>query len=145
MIDDLIGITTDFQSWYNDKEEKFFKNTTLDKYMVDPVRTDWQGLRWLNQHIEFEGFMTGPVGAFYGLPVEARAKVLTNPTEFVEYCNNTKNQIFLYDLLFLANSPQYFAVNENFEPIILESPTITTTGGEWRVRYGELVVTEETK
>lgn len=145
-MDDLAGISTDFQGWYDHKDEQFHE-AGLEEYLMHPEHTDWAGLHWLNKRIKFEGFMTGPVGVFYGIPVEARTRALTNPIEFVDYCNSTTNQIFLYDLTYITNGPQYFAVDEKtFEPIILDVPRISTEFGKWRVRYGELEVsTEDTK
>lgn len=143
MIDDLVGITTDFQSWYNRKEALMLE-AGLEKYREHPEHTDWAGLQWLNKRIKFEGFMAGPIGVFYGLPVEVRTQALNNPKEFVDYCSSTDNQIFLYDLTYIPNGPQYIKMDMvTFDPVFLEVPEISTEYGKWRVRYGELEVNQE--
>lgn len=143
--EDLAGIILDYPTWRNYKEEGAVKELksrdTINQY---PFLTDWNGLAWLSQKVKFEGFMQGPVGVFYGLPVEARTRLIDNPKEFADYCNNTSNQIFLYDLIFMPNMPQYGTVDaDTFESTPFDVPTITTNFGKWKVRYGELEVTKE--
>ena len=93
MIEDRAGITIDFIEWYNhgyDDRRKWGH--------------DLDGLQWLNQNIKFDGFMFAPIGVWYGKCVESETQQYTSITEFVEYCKNTDNKIFLYNLTYHPNT-----------------------------------------
>ena len=146
--DDLAGIITDYATWRNYKESGAIKDQQKiqDTLSINPSHTDWAGLNWLSQKVKFEGFMQAPVGVFFGLPVAARTRVIDNPKDFAEYCNSTPNQIFLYDLIFTPNMPQYGVMDpESYEITSHDVPKVSTEFGKWKVRYGELEVSKEEK
>lgn len=127
------GISIDFDGWVASKEAS---QSMIDQFTVRT--TDIGGMYYLDSKIEFTGFMLGPVATYKGRAIEARSRKITNPEEFVEYCKNTNNKIFLYDLIYHAGMPKYAEVNlTTFEMEALETPIVTNTAG-WTVRYGEL-------
>jgi hypothetical protein len=145
---DLAGIITDYAPWRDDKVSKAIKEKqqVRDTLDINFSYTDWAGLDWLSQKVKFEGFMQAPVGVFFGLPVAARTRVIDNPKDFAEYCNSTPNQIFLYDLIFTPNMPQYGVMDpESYEITSHDVPKVSTEFGKWKVRYGELEVSKEEK
>lgn len=136
VIYDLAGIETDFDHWYETKHQHWLEETPQH---FNPMIVDWAGLHYLNSKIKFEGFMVGPVGVYYTVPVEARTRKMKDIKEFVDYCNNTANQIFLYDLVFIPNMPVYAKFdNVTFENIPLDHPYISEDFSQWKVRYGEV-------
>jgi hypothetical protein len=141
MIEDRLGITIDFNEWYNLKEKNESEFPSQDPLLAGVV--DWDGLMWLNQQIKFAGFMSGPVAVFHGAPVQAQTRILkNNPKEFVNYCKSTENHIFLYDMIFLPSRPEYYTLDpKTFKQVWNDEPVVTPMG-KWKVRYGELAVTE---
>lgn len=138
MNEDTLGITIDFNEWYNLKKENKNESglTSLDSLFAGVV--DWDGLIWLNQQIKFAGFMSGPLAVFHGVPVEAKTRVMDNPIEVVNYCKNTKNHIFLYDFIFLPSKPEYYTLNQDtFEQIWKDVPSVVPVG-RWKIRFGEV-------
>ena len=124
MIEDRAGITIDFIEWYNHGYDDRRKNGH-----------DLDGLQWLNHNIKFDGFMFAPIGVWYGKCVEAKTQQYTSLTEFVEYCKNTDNKIFLYNLTHYPNTLIYRDKDRN----LLPAPELTADFGFWKVRYGEIV------
>ena len=123
MIEDRAGITIDFIEWYNHGYDDRRKGGH-----------DLDGLQWLNQNIKFDGFMFAPIGVWFSKCVEAKTRQTTSLTEFVEYCKNTDNKIFLYNLTHYPNILTYRDKDGN----LLPAPELTTDFGFWKVRYGEL-------
>ena len=130
--------TVDKTKWIDFlKENPNIPNTFSD---IDIITSEW----FVN-NVNVAGYMTSPTaicdfnGAQYA--IFAKSRKVTNFREFLDYVKERKDQIFVYQIIFVPSSPTCYTIDENtFEPKQLECPMINE--GYWKVRFGEVELTD---
>lgn len=114
----------------------FIKSKELD--ILPTGHRQIEGMVYLKNTLGLKYFSPAPVGVLFGktyacvsVASESFDGIIENLTQAIE----NGQEVILYDLIYIPALPQFTELNpETFEPIPLETPTMSPSG--WKVRYG---------